>query len=185
MEERRKDVQEKYSGDLVINCQIKFPKSKTDKVILRLDDGPFLELDRNIFSTVEHKLRNISTDKAPTPSIKTTIVHKDKTFKDSPSKKKKVLRKHKPGTGHGLLSNGLVMPVTPETKKFPNILPKLSSGQSPFMKKDVASPSAVSPSGPLYTTMQNTDQEQIGKPLPQTFTLKGKYISRSKFEKLL
>jgi len=171
LEERKKDVQEKYSGDLVINCQIKFPKSKTDKVILRLDDGPFLELDRNIFSSVEQKLRNISTGTAPTPSIKTTIVHKDKTFKDSPSKKRKVLRKHKPiTTGHGLLSNGLVMPVTPEAKKFPNILPKVSPEQSTFMKKDVASPSAVSPSGPLYTTMQNSDQ--MGKALPQTFTLK-------------
>jgi len=98
----------------------------------------------------------------------------DKTFNDSsPSKKRKVLRKHKPiGTGHGLLSNGLVMPVTPETKKLPNILPKLSSGQSTFMKKDVASPSAVSPSGPLYTTIQNTDQDQMGKCFPQIFTMK-------------
>ena len=74
LEEKKKDIQEKYLGDLVINCQIKFPKLKTDKVILRLDDGPFLELDRNIFSSVEHQLRNISTNPAPQPSIKTTIV---------------------------------------------------------------------------------------------------------------
>ena len=178
LEEKKKDIQEKYLGDLVINCQIKFPKLKTDKVILRLDDGPFLELDRNIFSSVEHQLRNISTNPAPQPSIKTTIVHKDKSFNGTPSKKRKILRKHKPvKTGQGILSNRLTLPVLPGTKKYPVILPKPNSERNMLMREDISSLQVErqSSSSPLYTTMQNTEQDQE-KAKPQTCTFQGKLL---------
>ena len=87
LEEREKNENE---SDLLINCQIRFPNSKMDNAILTLDDGPILELDRNIFWNVENQLRSKSRNTALVPSIKTRIVPKDKNLYASLSKKRKM-----------------------------------------------------------------------------------------------